>query len=165
MTDRVWRLNGEVLPSEWGQPYGLRMLPANGESRGIAALIDKRSTSLTAKLAELDRERLDRFVFDHSRTFGKVGGSATAVAVVTAPYLAATLGHFGSAEAANARIHEIAVDLGLAVRVGHPADTIYLSNRDNDPTLPIVWWQPSRIQLPFPVISDPNPLYESRMER
>ena len=164
MTDRVWRLNSDVLPNEWGQPYGLRELLAKREPYGLAELIDKRNSDLTAKLVRVDRDDLARSLFDHSRKFRKVGGSETVVATVTAPYLKRTLRKFGSAEAVNARIHEIALDLGLAVRVGHPADTIYLSNRDNYPTLPIVWWQPSRIQLPFPPISDPNPAYADRLE-
>lgn len=159
-------MNSNVLPDEWGKAYGLRELPAKREPYGVADLIDRRSKGLTTRVAELARDYdLERAIFDHSRKFYKVGRSQTVVAIVTAPYLAATIGQFGSAGAANARIHEIALDLRLSVRVGHPADTIYLSNRKNDPTLPVVWWQPSRIQLPFPSISDPNPGYESRMER
>ena len=62
------------------------------------------------------------------------------------------------------RSHSAAESLGLRVRVGHPRDTIYLSGEDNDPTVPIVWWNPKDISLPFPQIEDPNPRFADRME-
>lgn len=164
MTDRVWRLNSDVLPDKWGAQYGLRELPRIGDHTGIAGLIDGRSTTLVAEARRLDAEATPTLI-DHDRTFGLATGSRKPVVAVTAPYLRATLGAFGTAGAANARIYEIAEALGLRVRVGHPADTIYLSNNNNDPTLPIVWWNPVRFDLPFPPVTDPNPAYADCMER
>lgn len=163
MTDRVWRLNSDVQPDEWATPYGLREMQRIGDHVGIAGLIDGRSTALVDEARRLDRGASPSLI-DHDRTFRKADGRLPVV-VVTSPYLRATLAKFGTADAANARIHEIADILGLRVRVGHPADTLYLSNRDNDPTLPIVWWNPKRIDLPFPTVADPNPLYVDRMAR
>ena len=163
MTDRVWQLNSEVLAAEWAEPYGLREMPRHGDHVGIAGLIDGRSPTLVVQARRLDREETPALI-DHDRTFRKPDGTRPVV-VVTAPYLRATIAKFGSADAANARVHAIAEVLGLRVRVGHPADTIYLSNRDNDPTLPIVWWNPDRIDLPFPIVADPNPRFADRMAR
>lgn len=132
MADRVWRLNEEALPNEWGAPYGLRELKGRREPYGIAELLDKRSTELAGKLEALSGDHhLKYSLFDHARKFRKIGGSETIAVVVTAPYLARALDVFGSPGAANARIHEIPHGLGLGVRVGHPADTIYLSNLDD----------------------------------
>jgi len=106
----------------------------------------------------------DESIFDHIRTFKRTGNGASPVALVSSPYLRATRGAFGSTAAANARIHEITEALGLRVRIGHPSDTVYLSNNEKDPTLPIVWWNPARFNMPLPLIADPNPAYADRME-
>ncbi|GAB3123329.1 hypothetical protein GCM10027056_15080 [Glaciibacter psychrotolerans] len=105
---------------------------------------------------------LESALFDHARHFRK-SESGTTAAIVTAPYLRATIGYFGSAAKANERISEIARALGLNVRVGHPEDTIYLSNLEGDPTLPIVWWNPDRYSLELPEVEDPNPRFAHRM--
>jgi hypothetical protein len=165
MTDRVWRLNSNALPNEWGAPYGLVELEGQREPYGVSELIDKRYTDLTEPLDTLKKDHQADYLFDHARKFRRIGGTESVVAVVTAPYLRTVVTQFGSPEKVSARIHEIAQSLGIAVRVGHPADTIYLSNNDNDPTLPIVWWQPGRIALPFPPIADPNSNYVHRMKQ
>jgi hypothetical protein len=165
MTDRVWKLNGDILPNEWGRRYGLSERASRREPYELNDLVDGRDENLRATLAELSADQRLRFaLFDHARKFKTRGGNDSIVAIVTAPYLARTVDVFGGAGEANTLAHGIARSLGLNVRVGHPADTIYLSNRADDPTLPIVWWQPSRVSLPFPEVEDPNPRYESRME-
>jgi hypothetical protein len=159
----VWRINSDVLPQEWGDRYGLTELPRVGPHRSLVALVDGRKDSLVAEAKRVERES-EGFIFDHVRSFKRTGTGASPVALVSSPYLRAALGAFGSPPAANARIHEITEALGLRVRIGHPSDTVYLSNNDNDPTLPIVWWNPDRFDLPLPPIADPNPDYADRME-
>ena len=81
------------------------------------------------------------------------------VAVVSAPYLGAIDRHLGGTKGLNRRAHELARDLSLFVRVGHPADTIHLSAFSNEPTVPIVWWNPERVDLDVPPVEDPYPRF------
>ena len=108
---------------------------------------------------------LEQAVFDHARYF-VIGRGKTAVAMVTSPYERATLARFSKSPAsANRFIHDTARQFGLSVRVGHPFDAMYLSPHDDDPTLPIVWWNHSRFDLPYAPLVDPNSQYRDRMER
>ena len=161
MVDRVATLN-TLLPGEWAARNGLRFKSGFVPS-GLNGLVDNRRAGMADALKKIDRDyELTRALLDHPRTFTKPGGNS-AVVVITAPYERAALGHCGGPGEVVARVHELAQTLGLAVRVGNPSDLTYLSNIDADPTLPIVWWQPSRIALPYPPLSDPNPDFASRM--
>ena len=160
MVDRVARLNSE-LDVEWGERHSLKKQVGTNGVYSIESLV--RKGAQREALESLKEEpQLRRALFDHARHFRTRTATTTAV-IVTAPYLNATLGYFPDTRAANARIHEIASALELCVRVGHPEDTIYLSENDGDPTLPIVWWNPSRFALPLPQIQDPNMSFVSRM--
>lgn len=153
MNDRVAHLNAE-LGETWGEALGLKRQAGTSGVYSIKSLIRKNTQQEVFANLESDFN-LERALFDHARHFAVRSGASTAV-IVTAPYLNAVLGHFGTSGAANKRIHEIAHSLGLNVRIGNPKDTIYLSNIDNDPTLTIVWWNPERFDLPFPEVDDPN---------
>lgn len=165
MTDRVWKLNSDILPNEWGAQYGLKETGRVTAGRGIRELVDGRRSDLKAVLDGIDKDHpLEWALLDHPRKFRVIGETDRVVAVVTSPYLINGIKTYGSESEVNHRIHELARSIGLNVRVGHPSDVMYLSNVDGLPTLPIVWWAPDRIKLPFPPVRDPNPDYASRME-
>lgn len=137
---------------EWAEAYGLRLVNVGG----LRDILPQNAGHMA-----LGRQ-LDA-ILDHSKAFTQKGSSKIVV-VVSAPYLKAMNSKYGSPNQANHEIHSAAESLGLRVRVGHPRDTIYLSGEDNDPTVPIVWWNPKDISLPFPQIEDPNPRFADRME-
>lgn len=149
--------NHALMPQQWAERNGVRHDNAlRDNSVSLSYVIDRRRDSLMQKVHEL--RGLEHEVFDHARYFTKVSGG-NVVAVVTAPYLGVARRHMGSTATLNAKAYEIAVALGLFVRIGHPADTIYLTRFVNEPTVPIVWWNPDRIALDIPTIDDPYPLF------
>ncbi|PKQ26213.1 MAG: hypothetical protein CVT64_07070 [Actinobacteria bacterium HGW-Actinobacteria-4] len=160
----LWKFN-DVLADEWGKRLDLKHAQDHLGSGQLANLVDKRTPEIRDALNKVSQDRnLELAVLDHARSFRKVPGSSQIVAVTSAPYLKATLGWLGDPDIANARIHEIAKSLGLSIRVGHPYDVTYLSTYADDPTLPIVWWNPDRIRLPFPPIDDPWSRFAERIE-
>lgn len=160
MIDRVAKLN-DVLPDEWASQYGLKALE-RGEPYGVSELVDRRTYG--GVLAAIENDPRASFgIFDHARKYRIAGGPRHVAVITTAPYVTNTLSQYRDSSAANARIHEIAQALGLYVRVGHPGDVTYLSQHDEIPTIPIVWWQPARFAMPLPHIENPNPRYADRM--
>lgn len=157
MTRRTDYYNGDKMPQRWAALNGLRYYQRGWQSdSALLHLIDGRRDALVEKVNSYSN--LGHPVFDHPRFFTKPG-SASAVAVVTAPYLGVVLRTFGTTATLNAKVHAIAADLGLYVRVGHPADTIYLSPHPDEPTIPIVWWNPDRVSIDIPEIEDPYPRF------
>lgn len=127
------------------------------DERALEALIDGRRKELVRSVDSL--RGLKASVFDHAAFFSARGNARSVVAVVTAPYIGTVRRSLGSTAALNRRAYDIARDLGLFVRVGHPADTIHLSARPASPTIPIVWWNLDRIDIDVPMIDDPYPRY------
>lgn len=125
----------------------------------LEALVDGRRTAL------LERARsfrdLSYLMFDHDSYFSVPGQAGRVAAVVTAPYLGAVVRGLNGTADLNARAHRMARDLELFVRVGHPADTIHLSRWPDEPTVPIVWWQPDRLSLDIPPLMDPYSQFAS----
>ncbi|WP_029262156.1 MULTISPECIES: hypothetical protein [unclassified Microbacterium] len=157
MTPRDPDFYNRDLPQQWAARNGLRLdSDLRDNSQALSSVIDRRKSALVQKVEAL--RDLSHEVFDHPQYFSKpIGGNV--VAVVTAPYLGVVCSELGSTANLNARAHAIAAELELFVRVGHPADTIYLTRFASQPTVPIVWWNPSRIALDIPTIDDPYPRF------
>jgi hypothetical protein len=153
-------LNDE-LAEEWGEKNGLVYVPEHTGTHSLKTLIPR------GEHAEFlsDLSQWDHSIFDHARHYKVKGrkGPAQIAVVVTAPYLNVTLSNFSSEEA-HRQIHETARILGLNVRVADPRDTIYISARLKDPTLPIVWWNPARFEMPLPNIDDPRLNFLDRLK-
>ena len=96
----------------------------------------------------LDRHSGGMFL-DHPRAF-RIKGARRCSAVVSAPREDSLLKlvPLTPADVVD-RIYTIAEELELRVRIGHPADRIYVGTGDW-PTLPIAWWDPKRVPLAYP---------------
>lgn len=150
--------NQSLLSRRWGDLNGLQFDQRIGNGdRALLPLIDRRKPQLVAKIDEL--RNLSHSIFDHAHLFRSGGAGGRIVAVVTAPYLGVVMRHLGSTTELNKRVNQIARDLGLFVRVGHPADTIYMSVHAAEPTIPIVWWNPEHFELDIPLVNDPYPSF------
>jgi hypothetical protein len=151
----------EQLYQEWGESYGLvEHSKLYGNASSLRHLVDEKYDTA---LVEMSREwRYEGSVFDHARYFVQPPARTKVSVLVTAPYEKTALEHFGSRAATNNRIHQIAAEFGVFVRVGHPADTTYLSRIQEIPIIPIVWWNPERIELPYPSLEDQYETHRGR---
>lgn len=82
-------------------------------------------------------------LLDHSRHF-RVPPKRTPAVSVSAPYLRTLLSKFGDEAAIVGAVRDLATDAGLRVRIGCDQDNVY---RLDEPVLPLVWWNPSRVEL------------------
>lgn len=146
------RYNGPWMHSRWAALNGVDNVPHPVDlAHPIMALVDARRTNLANSAKNLDRAPFD------NKSFYRSPGKQHVSVLITAPYLGAAQRTYGSVSALNDTAHGIARDFGLFVRVGHPADTIHLSLWSNEPTVPIVFWNPERITLHLPDPADPYP--------
>ncbi len=157
-------LLNEALPGEWGDTMGLSRTKDFFGTHALTELVDYRLGGMKARVEALHREYgLDHALFDHAEKFRAKSRGGSIVAVVTSPYLWTLSRQFNDLTEANTRIHGIASDCGLAVRVGHLSDVVYVSDVDNNPTVPIVWWNPKRVGIALPKIGDPRPRFADRL--
>lgn len=84
-----------------------------------------------------------QMLVDHSRHF-RLPPKRTPAVSVSAPYLRSLLSEYGNAKTIVTTVHGLAAELGLRVRVGSDDDNVY---RLDEPVLPIVWWNASRLEL------------------
>lgn len=155
------RFNGPFMRQHWAEANRLVAMSHPSDIRvPLESLVDGRRAALIECARSL--HGLDYAVFDHDSYFSAPGRPGRVAAVVTAPYLGAVRrGLSGGTAELNATAHKIARDLELFVRVGHPADTIHLSRWPNEPTVPIVWWHPDRVNLDIPPLADPYPQFDN----
>ena len=133
----------DSMSDAWAGLHGLRR---NANHSGHATL----QPLFTATTEELVRtasaEHHGEELLDQSRVF-RVPGTLRDSVLVSAPVEATLLRLIGNPGRIVDEVWAIADALALRVRVGNPRDSIY---RGHDAVLPIVWWDPERISLPYP---------------
>ncbi|MDU0327225.1 hypothetical protein RWH43_10710 [Microbacterium sp. KSW2-21] len=148
----VDRYNGDWMQRRWADLNGLTTTSHPVDlAHPLMALVDARRTAFKSAARSLDSDPF------HNRSFYRAPGQRLVSVMVTAPYLDAAARSYGNLAGLNDTAHRIARTFELYVRVGHPADTIHLSRWPDEPTVPIVFWNPARIKLLLPTPADPYP--------
>jgi hypothetical protein len=132
----------DALADEWAARHNLRVDPAYGDATSFARLFTSTNHDL---VATAENDHFGAALLDRSRAFKAVGGLRDSV-VVSAPSEAALLRAIGSPARIVVEIWALAAAIGFRVRVGSPLDAIYSGDGT---VLPIVWWDPERISLPY----------------
>lgn len=153
MTTRQPDAYNDSIADAWGTAQGLHRVERGIQpERPLRFLVDQRPSGMTERIDALTEHYHD--LFDHPRAYAQRGKSKVVV-VVTAPYLGVIRRKLGSLAALNRFAYDVARDLGLYVRVGHPSDAIYVTANEWEPTIPVVWWNPEKYDIFVPEIEDP----------
>jgi hypothetical protein len=124
----------------WAKRHGVKWHEVNPGPHNFMYLVEPRNKQLASSLG---RKMRPTDLFDHPRPFGKrlprFGDAPRYWAVITNPYTHHLEQRYGSEDARNEAIRDVAGQLGLSVRIGDPTDTTYWGKL---PTTPILWWNP-----------------------
>jgi hypothetical protein len=129
-----------TLADDWADRHKLRLDPGFGDATSFARLFTSSGQELvaTAEAAHFGVELLE-----NARAFKAVGALRDSV-VVSAPSEQALLRRIGQPARIVDEIWALAGAIGFRVRVGNPLDAIVAGA-----VVPIVWWDPERISLPY----------------
>lgn len=140
-------LRGEDIDAnadDWAQRHGLNV---NRGFSGQATFRPLFSNDAWSALQPVLAPLPERYVTDHCRAFHK--GHARDAVLVSAPYVSRLRSDLGDGAAISKAIWGIGEALGLRVRVGYTGDLIYDPRPEQEPMLSLVWWDPSRLDLPM----------------
>lgn len=141
MTDDLTYASPDELADRWGAN---RQLTRDTTYYGQASLSGLITSPRDPWSAPAPHEAA---LLDHSRYFKAPRKRLPSVAV-SAPYIANLRRDFGTLASAQARIFELASELGLHARVGLPHDLIWPGSPTSPMGMyPIVWWNSERCDL------------------
>ena len=137
----------DKLALTWAQARNLTFKDfPYGNASSPRQILDK--GKFDQELSALEREHgILSTHFDHARYFVLPPARTRCSVMITSPYEQTALMKFNTREEYFEDIQHIAADLGLLVRGGYNYDVIYKSTIPGNPTIPIVWWNPDRIDL------------------
>ena len=145
--------DNEVLDSmsdAWAARHGLRRDASYSGETSLHPLFT--ATSQTRVRAASEAHFGDHLL-DHSRAFKATGALRNSV-LVSAPFERPLLRNVGNPGRIVEEIWALADELELRVRIGNSNDHIYEGAGSPPPALlPIVWWDPARISLPYAPLS------------
>jgi hypothetical protein len=132
----------DPLADDWAARFGLRRNASLQPGTSLQPLFT--STNLELVTAASAAHYGDDLLAN-SRAFKAIGALRDSV-LVSAPLEETLLRAVGKAPRIVDEAWRLADAVGLRVRIGDPRDAIL---RGPSPVLPIVWWDPERISLPY----------------
>ena len=132
----------DQLADDWAARFGLR----RNASLQPGATLQPLFTSTNLELVSAaSAAHFGDDLFQNSRAFKAIGALRDSV-FVSAPLEESLLRSVGKPARIVDEAWRLADAVGLRVRIGDPRDAIFTAPT---PVLPIVWWDPERISLPY----------------
>lgn len=132
----------DSMSDAWAARHGLRRNPSYSGQVTLLPLFTGTNHELVRSTSDA---HFGDALLDHSRAFKAIGTLRDSV-LASAPYEQSLLRRIGPPARIVDEIWALADALALRVRIGNPNDRTYTGSEQ---TLPIVWWDPERISLPY----------------